>query len=296
MQADVHTFADVRLGTCAWSFDDWRGAFYPEGLASNQRLAFYARHFRAVEIDSTFYAAPSVQTARHWHESTPDDFLFTCKVPREITHVRKLRGSTELLASFLAGIAPLEPKLGCVLIQLPPWFNVRQDERALREFIGALPRGVRFAVEFRDPGWHLPRIAHLLEEHHVCWVWNDVTSLERQDEGAFGFFPQTSDFLYVRLIGDLATKGRRDGGRVFRYRRLLWPRESSLESWALKVRQQLGGVRQAFIGVNNHFEGFAPATCQRIGEWLDLPVRLPSRDETHPAPAAGGRQLELQLG
>lgn len=283
---------DIRIGTCAWSFEDWRGAFYPESHQANQRLAFYSRHFRSVEVDSTFYSAPSQQVARNWLDATPHEFLFSCKLPREITHVRKLRGCEELLNEFLAHIAPLRRKLACVLIQLPNYFNIRQDELALREFILRLPADVRFAVEFRDPGWNMPRIAHLLEQHQVCWVWNDMTPLERQTEGAFAFLPQTTDFLYVRLLGDFTKKYRGDGQRIFRYRRLMWPRDASLENWSLKIRQYTEEVSRVLVYVNNHFEGFAPLTCQRFGEQIGVPVDLPSRDQRH---RNGGAERQMEL-
>src|SRR5262245_43572491 len=107
----------IRLGTCAWSYDDWRGAFYPEHLPAGERLPFYARHFPTVEVDSTFYHPPAPHVSAHWAEVTPDHFRFSPKLPREITHERKLRDCREPLDAFLAGIEPLGEKLGAVLIQ-----------------------------------------------------------------------------------------------------------------------------------------------------------------------------------
>lgn len=283
--------ANIRIGTCAWSFDDWRGIFYPEHLASPERLAFYARHFNSVEIDSTFYGPPSPQTAGHWIDATPDEFLFSAKIARDITHDRKLRKSTELLEGFLTAIAPLRRKLACVLIQLPPYFTLKQDEQALREFILRLPKDFRFAVEFRDSSWHLPRIARLLEEQCVCWVWNDTTSLERAHEGAFQFLPRTTDFLYVRLLGDRDTKYATDGSRLHQYRGLQWRRDASLESWTARIRQTLAQVNQVLIYTNNHFEGFSPHSSQRIAERLGITVRLPSPQEL--SNEDGGDQLAL---
>ncbi len=209
--------------------------FYPTSLPANQRLAFYARHLNSVEIDSTFYAVPGAQTIAHWLDATPHDFVFTAKMPREITHDRKLRQCEELVQEFLEGMAPLRSRLACVLIQLPPYFTVKNDEFALRSFVSRLPSDFRFAVEFRDPSWHLPRIAHLLESKAVCWTWNDLTAPEHSLEGAFEFMPQTTDFLYVRLMGDAKTKFGRDGARIHRYQRLLWPRGASLDSWVARI-------------------------------------------------------------
>jgi len=271
--------ATIHVGTCAWSYDDWRGVFYPEHLPQAERLAFFARHFSAVEIDSTFYHAPVAPVAEHWAEVTPHDFLFAAKMPREITHERGLRDCAAEVDAFVQSIGHLHAKLACVLVQLPPYFTAKKDEHALRDFVRQLPRGPRFAIEFRDRDWHHPRIVNLLAEHHVCWVWNDVSDIEHADEAAFGAWPHTTDFLYVRLLGDLDTKYRPDGNRIHQYRRLMWPREAALESWVEKVRATLPQVTRALVFVSNHFEGFAPQTAARVAEKFGLPVKLPTADE-----------------
>jgi uncharacterized protein YecE (DUF72 family) len=283
----VDTPAHLTIGTCAWSFDDWRGVFYPEHLPAGDRLEFYARHFPAVEADSTFYHAPAPHVAAHWAEVTPPDFAFACKLSREITHERMLRDCAEPLRAFTAAIAPLGRKLSCVLVQLPPFFQLRRDETALRDFVRHLPADVRFAIEFRHADWHLPRIAHLMEEHGVAWVWSDDSPLEQQSEGAFEFLPDTADFIYVRLMGDLEKKYRGEGGRIHHYRELQWPRDAALEHWAARIRQAAGNHRQVFVAVNNHFEGFAPQTVQRLAEKLGLPLSMPD------LATSDGQQMDL---
>ena len=81
----------IRIGTCAWSFQDWRGVLYPADLPESRWLEFYANYFPAVEVDSTFHAAPAEDTVRRWVEMTPAAFRFTCKLPRQITHTCRLR-------------------------------------------------------------------------------------------------------------------------------------------------------------------------------------------------------------
>jgi uncharacterized protein YecE (DUF72 family) len=267
--------ASIRVGSCAWSFEDWRGPFYPEHLPPNQWLGFYAEHLPAVEVDSTFYAAPTSEVAAHWAEITPSNFRFTCKLPREITHERKLRDCQLVFREFLEAIDPLRPKLACLLIQLPPFFVPRSDEVALKEFIFDLPRDLRFAIEFRHRDWHVPRVAHLLESERICWVWNDLTPFEHQEEGAFEFLPQTTDFAYVRLLGDFDTKYREDGSRRHRYRQLVWPRDASLDSWTVRIRQHVGDFSEVLVFVNNHFEGFAPETCLRLAKRLGIEMTRP---------------------
>ena len=138
--------ASIHFGTCAWTFDDWHGFFYPKHLPHADRLAFYARWLSAVEGDSTFYHTPAPHVVDHWAEVSPPHFRFSLKVPKEITHERKLRDCAEPLAAFLRSVEHLGEKLACLLIQLPPWLAPRHDEHALRDFLIHLPRQFRWAV------------------------------------------------------------------------------------------------------------------------------------------------------
>jgi len=284
----------IRIGACAWSFDDWRGAFYPPDLPNPQWLEFYANYFPAVEVDSTFYAAPSENTVRRWIEVTPAAFRFACKLPRDITHTRRLRDCTTELNSFLRALEALASKLQVILIQLPPSFAPKDGKRILREFLSGLPRDFRFAIEFRHPGWHRPQFIHLLEKNHVCWAWADTTPLNERNLAPFEFLPLTTDFLYLRLLGDYATKYDVDGEHVHRYEKLLWKREAAIESWSLKIERHLSKVRNVWAFVSNHFEGFAPETCQRLARRLGLDLRLPS-EARKPSSDQEKSQLDLQL-
>jgi len=269
----------IRIGACAWSFDEWRGAFYPADLPDSHWLEFYARHFPTVEIDSTFYGAPAENTVHRWVDTTPAAFRFACKLPREITHACRLRDCSAELNAFLRAIEPLAPKLQVILIQLPPSFAPKDGRQALRKFFEQLPKNFRFAVEFRHAGWHRPQIIHLLEKHRVCWVWADTSALNERNLAPFEFLPRTTDFLYLRLLGDYATKYDRDGLFVHRYDKLLWKREAALESWSLKIERHLAEVRNVSTFVSNHFEGFAPETCQRLAQRLGFELPLPSEAE-----------------
>jgi uncharacterized protein YecE (DUF72 family) len=269
----------IRIGACAWSFADWRGAFYPLDLPDSHWLEFYARYLPAVEVDSTFYGAPVENAVRRWVEATPASFRFACKLPREITHTCRLRDCRAELTSFLRAIEPLAPKLQVILIQLPPSFAPKDGKPALRKFLAQLPRDLRFAIEFRHAGWHRPQIIHLLEKYRACWVWGDTSGLNERNLAPFEFLPRTTDFLYLRLLGDYATKYDADGGHVHRYGKLLWKREAALGSWSLKIERHLSEVRSVWTFVSNHFEGFAPETCQRLAHRLGFNLPLPSETE-----------------
>ena len=283
----------IRIGACAWNFDEWRGVFYPAELPAARGLEFYSHYFPAVEIDSTFYSAPSETTVQRWAEHTPAAFRFACKLPREITHTCRLGNCAQELATFLRAMEPLRPKLQVILIQLPPSFAPKDGKSALRSFLAQLPHDFRYAIEFRHPGWHRPQIIHLLEKHRICWVWADTSPLNERNLAPFEFLPQTTDFLYLRLLGDYATKYDRDGQRVPHFGKLLWKREAALESWALKIERHLAEVRNVWGFVNNHFEGYAPETCQRLAHRLGFDLLLPSPAE---AAAADPGQLDLFAG
>ena len=247
-----------------------------------------------MEADSTFYGVPAEGTLRRWLDVTPAAFRFACKLPREITHACQLRDCHGQLNSFLHAIEPLAPKLQTVLIQLPPSFAPKGGKSALRNFLGGLPQDFRFAVEFRHPGWHRPHIIDLLQRYRICWVWADTTPLNERNLAPFEFLPRTADFLYLRLLGDYATKYDTDGGHLHRYEKLLWRREAALESWSLKIERHLPEVGNVWTFVSNHFEGFAPETCRRIAQRLGLDLRLPT-DFGNSSPEQARSQLDLQL-
>jgi uncharacterized protein YecE (DUF72 family) len=283
--------AKIKIGTCAWSYEDWRGVFYPEHLPASSRLEFYARHLPAVEVDSTFYHAPTAKIAGHWAEVTPQEFVFSCKLPREMTHERKLRDCEGPLEELQEALRPLGEKLWCVLVQLPPFFQPAQDEMALRNFVRHLPGDLRFAIEFRHVDWHHPRFIHLLSEHGVAWAWNDLTAVEHQQEGAFEFLPDTADFVYVRLMGDLERKYGPSGRPLHQYRELMWPRDAALDSWAVRIQQAAEAHTGVFVAVSNHYEGFAPVTARRLGERLGFVLREPEIAPERDGSADG--QLDL---
>ena len=283
----------IRIGSCAWSFDDWRGTFYPPDLPESRRLEFYANYFPAVEVDSTFHAAPAEETVLRWVEMTPASFRFSCKLPRQITHICRLRDCAPELTSFLHAMEPLGPKLQVILIQLPPSLTPSDGKQALRKFLAQLPRDFRFAIEFRHAGWHRPQFIRLLEKYRICWVWADTTPLNERNLAPFEFLPCTTDFLYLRLLGDYGTKYDVNGSHLQRYEKLLWKREAALGSWSLKVQRHLGDVRTVWTFAGNHFEGFAPETCQRLAERLGFDLSLPLQTEGGLSTETPQLQLEL---
>ena len=120
----------IHVGTSGWSYDHWQGRFYPPELAANRRLAYYQEHFKTVEINSSFYSLPSAASLRHWYESVADDFIFSVKASRYITHMKKLRDPRKTLKALMSRVEILNDKLGPILFQLPPRWHINAERLA----------------------------------------------------------------------------------------------------------------------------------------------------------------------
>ncbi|HEX3867774.1 MAG TPA: DUF72 domain-containing protein, partial [Gemmatimonadaceae bacterium] len=189
----------IRVGTQGWNYDAWVGPFYPLGTRPADFVAVYARAFNTVEVDSTFYATPAAKTVRGWAQRTPADFVFSLKLPQEITHQRKLRNATDLCAEFYDCARELGSKLGPVLIQLGPGFGP-SELPAVARFLPTLPHDIRFAIEFRQRGWIHDGVLALLAEHGVALTLTDGRWIQRRQMLQLAARP-TANFSYVRLMG-----------------------------------------------------------------------------------------------
>jgi uncharacterized protein YecE (DUF72 family) len=182
----------IRIGTSGWHYEHWRGVFYPPTIRPAAMLPFYARHFDAVELNSTFYRLAAPGAAARWRTDTPDDFLFAAKGSRFITHMKKLSDPAPALARYFEALDELGSKLGPIVFQLPP--NWPLDLARLEAFMAALPPGHRYAFEFRDPSWHVPPVYALLRRYDAAFCLFDLA-------GFTSPFEITAEFTYVRLHG-----------------------------------------------------------------------------------------------
>ena len=244
------------LGTMGFGFKEWNSVFYPEGVSSRDYLIHYSKIFDSVELDSTFYGTPRPEYVERWAAVTPDNFEFCVKVPREITHDLRLKGAGEQMKAFVDTMAILGPKLGVILIQLPPDFSSNQIY-SLATFLRQLPSDFRFAVEFRHQSWQNAATSQLLRNHNVCWAAADYIHMPK-------IVTATADFLYIRWIG---RHGRFDSHDVERETRL-----PDLEKWLERIRSQLAGVIAVYGFFNNDYTGHSPVTVNRFKQLLGLPV------------------------
>ncbi|MBA3476165.1 MAG: DUF72 domain-containing protein [Actinobacteria bacterium] len=237
-----------RIGCSGWNYDSWRhGVFYPERCPARLWLEYYARHFDTVEVNATFYRLPTVKAVEGWVNQTPADFVFTLKMSRYVTHVKRLRDLGPSMALYYSRIEPLvgSSKLGPVLWQLPPTF--KRDDARLAEALRQLPPG-RHAFEFRHPSWFAPEVMSLLSAQGAALVIGD-----RPEVHSFQTHELPADWTFVRFHS--GTRGRRGNYS-----------ESELREWADRIRSW--PVSDAFVYFNNDWEGFAPANAMRLRELL----------------------------
>ncbi|HMC89409.1 MAG TPA: DUF72 domain-containing protein [Gemmataceae bacterium] len=164
----------VRAGTSGYSYKQWKGSFYPQDLPESGMLRFYGERFSTVEINNTFYRMPSEKVLSNWSTQVPDDFAFVLKVPRRITHEKKLKNVADDVAYLVKTAAALGKKRGPLLFQLPPFF--RKDLAVLRDFLGLLPRDGQAALEFRHQSWFDDEVYAVLREHNAALCVADADS------------------------------------------------------------------------------------------------------------------------
>ncbi len=178
------------IGTSSYSFKEWVGPFYPPKTPASRFLAYYSSRLNTVEINHTYRRFPTEKLSASWAAATPESFAFSLKMHQSISHFRRLENVEEPLEDYLRNVKPLGPRLGVVLIQLPPDFPV--DLGRLEGVLGRLPPGQRFAFEFRHPSWDAPEVTSRLRKSGVavCLAENDITENPP---------PATASYSYVRI-------------------------------------------------------------------------------------------------
>jgi uncharacterized protein YecE (DUF72 family) len=237
----------VRIGCSGWSYDDWRGVLYPDGLSRRRWLKRYAEVFDTVELNATFYRLPKEKTVRDWVDQVPDDFLFAVKASRYLTHMKRLRDIVEGVARFWEPLEPLRQagRLGPVLWQLPE--NFHRDDDLLAAALEQLPPA-RHCFEFRHPSWFAPAVAELLTAHGASLAIGDDTRRELPQATPVG------EFAYLRLH-----YGHR--GRAGNYS------QAELDGWRRRIAAWRSR-REVFVYLNNDWRGFAPRNARYLRRGL----------------------------
>jgi uncharacterized protein YecE (DUF72 family) len=236
----------IYVGTSGWSYDHWKGPFYPGHLACDRMLDYYAEQFRSTEINSSFYHLPAEETLKLWHDATPEDFLFTAKASRYITHMKKLKDPKQSVNAFLRRIRTLGDKLGPILFQLPPRWHFNKER--LAAFLDALSREFRYAFEFRDRSWLNEEAYDLLSRHGAAFCIYEL-------DGFLSPREITSDLVYVRLHGpDGPYQGSYD--------------DKSLSGWASAFAGWAAQGRAVYCYFDNDERAYAARNAIRLQAML----------------------------
>lgn len=226
-------------------------------------LSYYATKFDTVEVDGTFYHAPTAATVSGWARKTPNNFIFALKVPQFITHEKVLVDCDDEFTSFVSVAELLGAKLGPMLFQFG-YFNrsvfadAAQFIARLKPFLGKLPQGHQFAVEIRNHDWLTAEFFDLLREHSVAYALTDQSWMPGPNEVFAKVDPITADFTYIRWLGD-----RKEIERITKvWNRIVVDRTAEMTSWVdvCKKIQRRGVTIYAYF--NNHYAGFSPASVQ----------------------------------
>ena len=252
----------IHVGTCGYGYDDWKGVFYPPELPANERLAYYAAEFEAVELDFTYYRMPTAEHLEALAAQVPSmqaGFRFAVKAHQDITHNR--RGGPAPFAQFRAAVAPLkrQGKLGAVLLQFPYSFHRNEENvRYLEGCFELLPE-LPLAVEFRSKEWLTQRVLALLREARVGFCNVDLPELP-------GLPPRTafvtSEIAYVRLHGRNSAKWYQHDEAWERYDYSYTTEE--LSEWVPHLHEMDAEAKHLYVFANNHWQGQSVSTAQQL--------------------------------
>jgi uncharacterized protein YecE (DUF72 family) len=253
------------IGCSGWSYSAWLGPFYPSKLENSDWLRYYSQVFDYVEIDSSFYRMPSKFMVKNWAKKTPDNFRFTAKFPKVITHDKHLVDVNEEVYTYLSNMEPLQEKTIALLIQLPPSMQIIPGLQGLKDLVRILDGRFRYAVEVRHSSWFQDLAYNFFANNDICMVWSQLARMSTPPI-------VTSDFLYVRFIGDRSIN-EKDFGKIQKDRII------EMKQWAYEIKQVESGkergrnkeVNLAMIAANNHYAGFGPGTANLFRKMVGLP-------------------------
>ncbi len=235
----------AHLGTSGWTYDHWSGRFYPADVSRRRWFEYFSQHFDTVELNASFYRIPKESVVESWNSRAPDRFVFSIKMSRLVTHVKKLRNCDDELRWFFGVFTPLKKKIGMYLIQIPPSLKVNHDH--LKQFCEKLPSDAPVTFEFRNKSWYVDQTYKILADFNHCFCIHDMSgsSTERI---------VTGPAAYLRFHG----YHERYGGDYT---------DEILTDWAHWIGNQTRKT-QVFGYFNNDFEGFAVKNCLRLREMI----------------------------
>ncbi|MBL7155006.1 MAG: DUF72 domain-containing protein [Candidatus Portnoybacteria bacterium] len=234
------------IGTSGFSYLHWeKGVFYPNGLVKAKQLEYYTEYFQTVELNNPFYHLPLAKTFQKWYQRTPSNFIFAVKASRYISHIKKLKGCGQAWRLFISRAEKLKEKLGPILFQLPPSWQV--NAKRLEVFLKILPQKHQYSFEFRHQSWFCQEIYQLLKKYNVALCLADSPQWPYQEE-------ITADFIYLRLHGRHSLYSSKYTNQ-------------ELKKWAVKIKKWLKN-RDVYVYFNNDANGYAVKNAQTLKKLL----------------------------
>ena len=246
------------LGCSGWSYDGWKGPFYPQDLDNRCWLSYYSQIFDFVEMDSTFYRIPSKFMVNNWDKRTPDNFRFAVKFSKVITHDKRLKDFGKDIERFYDVMEPLYDKILVFLIQLPPSLQIAEGSDLIKNLQYKLDPSFRHAIEVRHYSWFNELFYNYIKENNYCLVWSQQDILITPPV-------VTTDFVYLRLIGDRSIN-EKDFGKINK------DRIKEMEIWSKMLEdddRKVKDLNRAIIAANNHYAGFGPMTAKLFADIFD---------------------------
>lgn len=259
---------EIKIGCCGWSYDDWKGVFYPKDAKAGEYLQCYAERFDIVEVDSTFYRIPSKRMVEGWRDKTPDGFQFALKMTRDVTHDKMLRDCDDERDAFLDAARLLGDKLHCVCLQFG-YFNkkkfasLKQFLELLDPFLASWPIDVQIAVEIRNKNWIGEEWVETLKKHQAAMVLVQQTWMPPPGVVVEKFGGVTGPFGYVRLLGD--RKGIEE--ITTEWSKAVVDKTDEIKRTASAIRKIAENVPVVAF-CNNHYAGFGPGTAETLAKSL----------------------------
>lgn len=234
------------IGTSGWVYRHWYEVFYPDDIKSTELLKFYAKHFKTVELNASFYHLPKPSVFAGWYKKTPKDFLFAVKVSRYITHIKKLRDIKEPWQRFINSAKELKEKLGPILFQLPPF--LKANSKVLEKALKVLPKKYKYAFEFQHETWFDKEIYDILKKYNIALCMADSPNFPLKKE-------ITADFTYLRFHGSQSLYGSKYT-------------DKELKTWAKEIKVWLSKGIDVYAYFNNDAEGYAIEDAKSLIELL----------------------------
>ncbi|OGS47990.1 MAG: hypothetical protein A3K68_00700 [Euryarchaeota archaeon RBG_16_68_13] len=257
----------LRIGCSGWGYDDWLGGFYPPDTPKSEYLRLYSNVFDVVEVDSSFYRNPGPAMTNAWYKTTPPGFRLTMKMPKRITHEKKLKDVSESLGWFYASVKELKEKCGPLVAQLPPSIKYDVHWTIMKHFIGSLDMSYPHAIEFRHKSWFREDVYSLLRDRNVAMVWTENQYLRSPAD-------VTADYVYLRMVGDR---------ELTEFKGIQKDRSVEMRAWYRELEESADSVKGAMVFFNNHYAGFGPGSVNEFRRLAGL------MEYEFPADSAGGR-------